>query len=1341
VFNIGSQTDEKELAEQEKILYLGDENLAEMRETAGEDNEDSGSEANSLDDSLRIENYLKVEDEPNREVPKMSLELQKLKGSAEIIDDRDGAMSKRAGKKLRRVMRTKKHMGERTTNESEPEGETKEQQEGQSDQVGQTGNLLLLPGEQNGVVGAEGEAQEEGQRPKSASKERKKKKKKKRQQKKDKSQSPTPVRFRRKAPQSFAQTTLLNFDGMSYPEKLEATKEGLARGTMNSPQRMEKLRFHAKKNRLKSSISLVNLEDSSGSDSGIVQRMVRREVDKMRGTRDSFRPSGGQGGYSSEDRVMDSDMSREIDAESEINLSKNKSKTAKFRTSIRSSGSSAFGTPDIDFRESQSSKKKGGNLKDGLKKTLRSIGRETSVMASQTTLQTETTLEEVSEDYGERSENISESLQHLKSPKSTGSQSARKKKEILLAYKKMEVKAKKKSREIHPDGDEDVGAERDGYAGRARAPGRRKTQKMQLEVSPGDPRLVESHRIEGSDGSRDARKLSSSVALENESFDIASGNQSDKKRKKKKTHIYRDFMGGNRLLSKSPRNAMSNSDSDSLQSDEEGPSTAKEKKGDDSARGMINKPSFLASLFKLRVAPSQEEMSEKHEDGSSTGRSKAILAFTAFLTKLRQNDRKDHPSYALLSKISKMQMRKVRRLACTTRFCIRIINQFYAQRLVMETTGKMDSMKNTEIVTYVYDILMQKYGFKKVAEEKFTSVLCSCQVNTNTPRIKLFGRMLGLYEPLEKDTINWIFEAVRYIHNLRYGKDVDKDDKEEIKYISYIKAIDWARFFFENQSSWEEWMEIKRKVDNLNVDSGKKLMYRGGMIDQDAYFLALINFYTRLKGRTRDVREDIFLVFNSDEKGVLTQSEFTLLASVFNPEADQNSIRERLSQIKSQMEYNEPVLTHTDFIDISKELDLFSTEAEREVLKSNNYKELVEKVKGLAEEWAWKKGVFEKLIQTEENPNEKKIYSTVFNKVNASLKNIAGVNHKVLWIAFRILETKLLAPLIDDTVDDIVEENVPDYLARISREYGKKPQDEDGEGEKERAVTHKESKSIGTGPLDDDDSGVGIFISTNLKKTKSEKSGSVGSNGPNSPERHIPHRTTSEPNINTPTKERDESVGSPDRKSAPAGLGSLGAGLLGGLTGMSNYGRNVSEVHEVSEVDEEEEKEISPSHGKQRQPSALSSLFQVVAKSSPRNSQDIGQGHLSGENSEKSDEEIAESGGNQEVETVDPTTEFGDNGIKTIELDDEGELVEGEHNVSVENRGNEGSESEVNSLKAGRSLEEGESSIEVDELANKKSQGTGGRGAPAIIVTPTTEDHVLITEAVMYNKLGNSSHD
>lgn len=72
-------------------------------------------------------------------------------------------------------------------------------------------------------------------------------------------------------------------------------------------------------------------------------------------------------------------------------------------------------------------------------------------------------------------------------------------------------------------------------------------------------------------------------------------------------------------------------------------------------------------------------------------------------------------------------------------------------------------------------------------------------------RVKLFGRFLGFYNPLDKESFKIYLLCINYILNVStFGYLIPSTDNDEIHYIPYIRLNDFMRNYFENRVTNEE---------------------------------------------------------------------------------------------------------------------------------------------------------------------------------------------------------------------------------------------------------------------------------------------------------------------------------------------------------------------------------------------------------------------------------------------------------------------------------------------------------------------------------------------------------
>jgi len=67
---------------------------------------------------------------------------------------------------------------------------------------------------------------------------------------------------------------------------------------------------------------------------------------------------------------------------------------------------------------------------------------------------------------------------------------------------------------------------------------------------------------------------------------------------------------------------------------------------------------------------------------------------------------------------------------------------------------------------FVFDILLRKFGMKKAAINKFNHILTSCIKYKFVHRIRVFGRLVGLYDAWDNEDLHIYTDFLNnYVNN------------------------------------------------------------------------------------------------------------------------------------------------------------------------------------------------------------------------------------------------------------------------------------------------------------------------------------------------------------------------------------------------------------------------------------------------------------------------------------------------------------------------------------------------------------------------------------------------
>ena len=144
---------------------------------------------------------------------------------------------------------------------------------------------------------------------------------------------------------------------------------------------------------------------------------------------------------------------------------------------------------------------------------------------------------------------------------------------------------------------------------------------------------------------------------------------------------------------------------------------------------------------------------------------------------------------------------------------LKMITSLYSERLALSRA--LESNRSIEFASFIYDFNMKKYGLKKVSEQKFTQLVASCIKHNECLRINIFGRFLGLYQPLDNDSLNLYLDCLDYLDKKNnVGMPIPSNDYDEKVFIPIQRALDCAKYIFESKLSVDEYFAFKFQIES-----------------------------------------------------------------------------------------------------------------------------------------------------------------------------------------------------------------------------------------------------------------------------------------------------------------------------------------------------------------------------------------------------------------------------------------------------------------------------------------------------------------------------------------------
>lgn len=110
------------------------------------------------------------------------------------------------------------------------------------------------------------------------------------------------------------------------------------------------------------------------------------------------------------------------------------------------------------------------------------------------------------------------------------------------------------------------------------------------------------------------------------------------------------------------------------------------------------------------------------------------------------------------------------------RTLIRLINQTYSARAT--ELKEMGEETTITLLEYTYDSILFRYGLQKVTDKKFISLLNGCLIyKQQSSRVRIFGRLLGLYDSLSNQDLRFYLEIVDNAYKLVLNFSIQEHDE------------------------------------------------------------------------------------------------------------------------------------------------------------------------------------------------------------------------------------------------------------------------------------------------------------------------------------------------------------------------------------------------------------------------------------------------------------------------------------------------------------------------------------------------------------------------------------
>jgi hypothetical protein len=389
-------------------------------------------------------------------------------------------------------------------------------------------------------------------------------------------------------------------------------------------------------------------------------------------------------------------------------------------------------------------------------------------------------------------------------------------------------------------------------------------------------------------------------------------------------------------------------------------------------------------------------------------------------TKLIQNvieeekkDKKDSNSRNMIIKVSKTPVHKLNNVMFK-KMLIKYIIFFFDERV-------KTAEKNFPFGEFVFNCLMKKYMMKRAAESRFQHLLSSCMKYKSIPKVRVFSRLIGLYDEFDEEDLEFYIDCSSFLKNSPSGSSISNSETSESYWIPYVRCLECLKHITksippEKISDLKEYLEKSKKNDKQNPK---------GIIELDEFLEKILEAFSWHKKTTRSFINLIYEAADLNEDGYLQQREFELIIRYLSEHKFSNRKCKELFE-----QYAENFMAEDDRqVKAISFINLCQMDQQNNIFSL----ELIYNFTGVAD----KRQAEEKLSETQLEEtieeirwrySENMVWEEHQNELNDLLKIVLNkasnqTNPEEVWLALRLLE--------EDSKRCVIEENVKELLPGI----------------------------------------------------------------------------------------------------------------------------------------------------------------------------------------------------------------------------------------------------------------------------------------------------------------------
>jgi len=377
-------------------------------------------------------------------------------------------------------------------------------------------------------------------------------------------------------------------------------------------------------------------------------------------------------------------------------------------------------------------------------------------------------------------------------------------------------------------------------------------------------------------------------------------------------------------------------------------------------------------------------------------------------------DKENNPGIVITKKIKELGKFKQTNKLLNQKQVLKLITQIYDEKLAVGRDNPLN--KELEMQIFSFNIFLNRYGIKKVAERKFTEFVLTVRNYSQVFRISVFAKMINILDSKVNYTVD---EMKKYLEGFEYlteictsGTNIPHDPADIKRYVPFLRGLEFIRVFSENKLSHEEIADLRKELDTIKEIDPKNIN-KNGIIDMDIYLTKILTRYRHIMNRTKTYVVNAFNACDLDGNKMCNLNEFVLLYRHIEKEKFNEEVVVKLFEDQADLiTDSQKNMSFDKFTAICVDYHLFSDVQQIKYLGvSGVEQEIQKKFDDLNLNWNVRKMKIDgKLIMLKSNL-DKEDYDNWRNILEALelrvLKKEEGMEVKPILIAYKIMEDEL----------------------------------------------------------------------------------------------------------------------------------------------------------------------------------------------------------------------------------------------------------------------------------------------------------------------------------------------